>query len=369
MQVVLEHVTKVHPNGVTAVDDLSLTVTDGELVVLVGPAGCGKPPPLRLIAGLETASAGTVRIGSRVVNDLPPKDRDVAMVFQNPALYPHLTVFKNLAFALRMRGTPRQEIETTVRRTAEMLGIGHLLDRQPGELSGGERQRVAVGRAIVRPAACFLFDEPLSSLDPGLRAEMRGELRRLHRDLQATTLYVTHDQEEAMTLGSRVAVMRAGRIQQAGSPQEVYQEPVNRFVAGFFGSPPMNFWEGTLVWDDGRLLLDDGSLRLPLPEWIAGELLGSMGRRLTLGIRPEDLQFQAMKTVSAIELPARVGDVETLGDRTHVRLAVGTQQLVARCGIHHDLTPGTTTRVYTDLAQAHFFDAEGVTISRGRIVA
>jgi multiple sugar transport system ATP-binding protein len=366
MEVVLEHVTKVHTNQVTAVDDLNLTVADGELVVLVGPSGCGKTTTLRLIAGLETATAGTIRIGPRAVNDLPPKDRDVAMVFQNPALYPHLTVFQNLAFALRMRGTPRREIETIVRRVADLLGIGQLLDRQPCELSGGERQRVAVGRAIVRPARCFLFDEPLSSLDPGLRTEMRGELRRLHRDLEATTLYVTHDQEEAMTLGSRVVVMRAGRLQQVGSPLEIYQEPANRFVAGFFGSPPMNFWEGTLARDKGRLVLDDGSLRLPLPEWTASELAGARGRRLTLGIRAEDLQLQPLKTASAVELTASVVDVETLGDRTHVRLAVGTQPLVARWGNHLGLTPGTTTKVYADLAQAHVFDADGVALSRGR---
>src|SRR3954449_13594830 len=243
----LEKLTKVFPRGVRAVDGVDLTIADGEFVVLVGPSGCGKSTTLRMIAGLEEVTSGTVRIGERVVNSVPPQDRDVAVVFQNYALYPHMTVFKNLAFALKLRRLPRAEIERRGSEVADLLEIGHLLDRKPRELSGGQRQRVAVGRAIVRQPAAFLFDEPLSNLDAQLRVSTRTELKRLHRRLGTTTLYVTHDQEEAMTLGDRVVIMREGVIQQADPPMETYLHPANRFVAGFIGTPPMNFFDGAIV--------------------------------------------------------------------------------------------------------------------------
>lgn len=359
MQIVLEHVTKVHSNGVKAVDDLSIEVADGELLVLVGPSGCGKTTTLRLIAGLETTSAGTIRIGPRVVNDLPPKQRDVAMVFQHPALYPHLTVAQNLAFGLRLRGTPRQEIENKTRRAADILGIGRLLDRRPSQLSGGEQQRVALGRAIVRDPACFLLDEPFSSLDASLRSGMRAELRRLHQTLGATILHVTHDQEEAMTLGDRVAVLRNGRIQQIGEPLEVYHRPVNRFVAGFLGSPAMNFLEGLAVWDQGRLWFDNGECRLPVSEVAVKHLASKAGQRITLGIRPEDIgEASGFEDCRGV-LDARVVAVEPLGDRTHVYLATErSPSIVARSGARSRFSVGQRVRVYLNLDRAHFFDAE-----------
>src|SRR5687768_11476517 len=256
----LEQVTKVFPGGVKAVDSVDLAVADREFVVLVGPSGCGKSTTLRMIAGLEDVTSGTVRIGDRVVNDVPPKDRDIAMVFQNYALYPHMTVYKNMAFALKLRKVPKPQIQQRVIEAAKMLEIEHLLERRPRELSGGQRQRVAVGRAIVREPAAFLFDEPLSNLDAKLRVTTRAELKRLHRRLRTTTIYVTHDQEEAMTLGDRIVVMKDGAIQQADTPLRTYNHPANRFVAGFIGMPPMNFFDGTIRSENGELVFEEGKL-------------------------------------------------------------------------------------------------------------
>ena len=256
MSIVLEHLEKRFAGGCHAVCDLSLEIADGELFTLVGPSGCGKTTTLRMIAGLEQPSGGRVMLDGRAIDNLTPKDRNLAMVFQNGALYPHLSVAENLAFPLRLRRAPAAEIAAQVRRAAALLGITRLLDRRPGQLSGGERQRVALGRAMVRQPACFLFDEPLSSLDPHLRAEMRLELRRLHDELRTTSLYVTHDQEEALTLGHRVAVIERGRLQQVGPPLEVYRHPANRFVAAFLGHPPMSFLDGTLIESAGQLWLD-----------------------------------------------------------------------------------------------------------------
>src|SRR5579859_5814943 len=275
-QVQLEKVTKVYPGGVTAVHGVDLEVADREFVVLVGPSGCGKTTTLRMIAGLETITAGEIRIGGRVVNGLAPKERDVAMVFQNYALYPHMSVYKNLAFGLRMRGLDREEIEKRVRAAAKMLDIEHLLDRKPRALSGGQRQRVAVGRAIVRELAAFLFDEPLSNLDAKLRVTTRAELKRLHQRLKTTTIYVTHDQEEAMTLGDRIVVMKDGVIQQADTPLRTYNCPVNRFVAGFIGMPPMNFFEGAIKRLDGELIFEEGKLELETAT--SGSRLGESGQ-------------------------------------------------------------------------------------------
>src|SRR5437762_14316663 len=260
-QVLLDKVSKIYPGGIKAVDAIDLAIKDQEFIVLVGPSGCGKSTTLRMVAGLEEISDGTIRIGARVVNDVPPKDRDIAMVFQNYALYPHMTVYKNMAFGLKLRGMPKKQIDERVQEAAKILDIGHLLERTPKALSGGQRQRVAVGRAIVREPAAFLFDEPLSNLDAKLRVTTRAELKRLHHRLQTTTIYVTHDQEEAMTLGDRIVVMKDGKIQQAEPALKTYNFPVNRFVAGFIGMPPMNFFDGTIKTDNGKLVFEEGALK------------------------------------------------------------------------------------------------------------
>src|SRR5438477_9838396 len=260
-QVHLEQVSKVYPGNVKAVDAVDLAIADREFVVLVGPSGCGKTTTLRMVAGLEEITAGTIRIGERIVNDVPPKDRDIAMVFQNYALYPHMTVYKNMAFGLKLRKMPKKQIHERVMDAAKILDIVHLLERKPKALSGGQRQRVAVGRAIVREPAAFLFDEPLSNLDAKLRVTTRAELKRLHQRLKTTTIYVTHDQEEAMTLGDRIVVMKDGLIQQADTPLKTYNHPNNRFVAGFIGMPPMNFFDGTLKMQDGQMIFEEGRLK------------------------------------------------------------------------------------------------------------
>src|SRR5687768_12892784 len=259
-QVLLEKVTKVYPGNVKAVDAVDLSIKDQEFVVLVGPSGCGKSTTLRMVAGLEEITSGVIRIGERVVNDVPPKDRDIAMVFQNYALYPHMTVYKNMAFGLKLRGMPKKQIQQRVMEAAKILDIEHLLERKPKALSGGQRQRVAVGRAIVREPAAFLFDEPLSNLDAKLRVTTRAELKRLHQRLKTTTIYVTHDQEEAMTLGDRIVVMKDGVIHQNDTPLKTYQHPKNRFVAGFIGMPPMNFFDGAIKLADGRMVFEEGKL-------------------------------------------------------------------------------------------------------------
>src|SRR5476651_13210 len=257
-KVELEKVSKVYAGGVKAVNAIDLCIKDQEFIVLVGPSGCGKSTTLRMVAGLEEISEGAIRIGERVVNDVPPKDRDIAMVFQNYALYPHMSVYKNMAFGLKLRGMPKAQINERVMQAAKILDIEHLLERKPKALSGGQRQRVAVGRAIVREPAAFLFDEPLSNLDAKLRVTTRAELKRLHRRLKTTTIYVTHDQEEAMTLGDRIVVMKDGQIQQADTPLETYNAPANRFVAGFIGMPPMNFFDGKVSISDGQMTFEEG---------------------------------------------------------------------------------------------------------------
>src|ERR1051325_10887198 len=256
----LEKVTKVYPGNVRAVNNIDLSIRDQEFIVLVGPSGCGKSTTLRMVAGLEEITDGVIRIGERVVNDVPPKNRDIAMVFQNYALYPHMTVYKNMAFGLKLRGMPRPQIHQRVMDAAKILDIEHLMDRKPKALSGGQRQRVAVGRAIVREPAAFLVDEPLSNLDAKLRVTTRAELKRLHQRLQTTTIYVTHDQEEAMTLGDRIVVMRDGKIQQADTPLKTYNSPTNRFVAGFIGMPPMNFFDGAVKEIGGQMAFEEGKL-------------------------------------------------------------------------------------------------------------
>src|SRR5215217_3695522 len=289
-QITLDHLTKRYPDGFEAVKDMSLAVEDGEFVILVGPSGCGKSTALRMVAGLEDITAGELRIGDEVVNDRAPKDRDIAMVFQNYALYPHMSVRENMGFALKLRGMDKAEIDSKVREAARILDLEQHLDRKPSQLSGGQRQRVAMGRAIVRDPKAFLMDEPLSNLDAKLRVQMRTEVSRIQQRLGTTTIYVTHDQVEAMTLGDRVAVMRGGVIQQVGTPMELYNNPLNLFVAGFIGSPAMNFMPATV--QDGTVKLPIGDVRLP--DEARGRVSGAAGKNLIAGIRPENFEDAAL---------------------------------------------------------------------------
>jgi multiple sugar transport system ATP-binding protein len=329
-EITLERLKKVYPDGTLAVRDLDLEIKDGEFAVLVGPSGCGKTTALRMVAGLEAITDGLVRIGGRVVNDLPPKDRDVAMVFQNYALYPHMTAFKNMAFGLRMRKVKRPEVGRRVGDAARVLGLEHVLGKRPRTLSGGQRQRVAMGRAIVREPRAFLMDEPLSNLDAKLRVEMRAEIARLQRDLEVTTIYVTHDQVEAMTLGDRVAVMRDGVLQQFDIPQKLYDEPRNLFVAEFIGSPAMNLIGCDLVRSNGSLFADFGEHRLRLDDTTLkarSALPGFEGKRIILGIRPEDLEDAAVAGGAPDDrkIAATVDIREDMGSEVFVHFGLGGQ--------------------------------------------
>jgi multiple sugar transport system ATP-binding protein len=318
-QIVLDHVDKVYSGGTKAINDLSLEVKDGEFMVLVGPSGCGKSTALRSIAGLEEITGGTISIGDRVVNDLPPKDRDIAMVFQNYALYPHMTVEDNLAFGLKLRKTPKDEIRRRVNEAAKMLGLEQYLKRKPAQLSGGQRQRVAMGRAIVREPQAFLMDEPLSNLDAKLRVSMRASLNQLHERLGVTTVYVTHDQVEAMTLGHRVCVLRDGMLQQVDTPQTLFESPVNLFVAGFIGSPAMNFVTAKLVRDDGPAVTFAG-YRLAVPASVIDGKPGLsdyFGRDIILGIRPSDFEDAAFDGSSQARMSVVTGVTEELGSEIH----------------------------------------------------
>ncbi len=367
-EVILDNITKIYPGGVKAVDNMSLKIEDQEFIVLVGPSGCGKSTTLRMVAGLEEITVGTIRIAERVVNDVPPKDRDIAMVFQNYALYPHMTVYKNMAFGLKLRRLPKREIEQKVRDAARLLGIEELLDRKPKALSGGQRQRVAVGRAIVRTPKAFLFDEPLSNLDAKLRVEMRAELKKLHRRLATTTIYVTHDQEEAMTLGDRVVVMKDGIIHQCGSPLEVYEEPGNRFVAGFVGTPPMNFLEARVCAENGQLCFDEGSNKLRLPARLAEALACWEGRQVVLGVRPEDFscanegKFAGQGNILNVTITV----VEPLGDKMDVYVQTAVHDhLVCRVEANRSLRDGMQLSMYVAMDRVHAFEPgeEGVNVS------
>jgi multiple sugar transport system ATP-binding protein len=292
-EIVMEEVSKIFADGTTAVSSLNLGIEDGEFIVLVGPSGCGKTTALRMVAGLESISRGTVRIGDKVVNNVPPKERDIAMVFQNYALYPHMSVYDNMAFGLKIQKVPKQEIDKRVRDAARILGLEDFLKRKPKALSGGQRQRVAMGRAIVRHPRAFLMDEPLSNLDAKLRVQMRSEIARIQHELGVTTIYVTHDQVEAMTMGDRVAVLRKGILQQVDTPQSLYDRPINLFVAGFIGSPAMNLLEATLTRADGSLAVELGGYTLPVPEEVASlrpDLGRYEGKKVVLGVRPEDME-------------------------------------------------------------------------------
>jgi len=358
-QVILEKVTKVFPGDIKAVDRMDLHIEDEEFIVLVGPSGCGKSTTLRMVAGLEEITAGVITIGKRVVNDVAPKDRDIAMVFQNYALYPHMSVYKNMAFALKLRRFPKKEIDRRVRNAADILGINELLARKPKALSGGQRQRVAVGRAIVRDPAVFLFDEPLSNLDAKLRVEMRAELKRLHGRLKTTTIYVTHDQEEAMTLGDRIVVMKDGLVQQCGAPLEVYDSPANRFVAGFVGTPPMNFLEGSLVAADGAVFFDEGTCRIRLPEASAAKLSEWIGKNIVLGVRPEAMEIDTTGRFAGEGnvLPVQISVVEPLGEKMDLYAATDRHpHLVARVTARRDVAAEQTVQLNLDMNKVHVFE-------------
>jgi multiple sugar transport system ATP-binding protein len=390
----LENVTKVFPGGVRAVDAVDLIIQDKEFVVLVGPSGCGKSTTLRMIAGLEEITEGIIRIGQRVVNNVPPKNRDIAMVFQNYALYPHMTVYKNMAFGLKLRKMPRAEIHERVMDAARLLGLEHLLDRKPKALSGGQRQRVAVGRAIVREPAAFLFDEPLSNLDAKLRVTTRAELKRLHHRLKTTTIYVTHDQEEAMTLGDRIVVMKDGKIQQADTPLKTYNEPVNRFVAGFIGMPPMNFFDGKLRVVDGQLVFEEGKLldaqvvgggngesgpsrsdepvvrvgrvqltgegfRLPVPPHLREALASRRDQDIVLGIRPEHFHLRPLDVEAgySADVPVEINVIEPLGNDMDIYMHTALHdRVVGRVEAQSGFQIGAKINVHVDLRRIHFFE-------------
>ncbi len=357
-RVSLRNITKVFPGGVSAVNDVSFGVENKEFVVLLGPSGCGKSTALRLIAGLEVASEGEIFIGNRKVNSIPPKDRDIAMVFQNYALYPHMTVYENMAFGLKLKKYPKEEIDSRVKEAAGILGLEKLLNRKPKELSGGQRQRVAVGRAIVRKPLVFLFDEPLSNLDAKLRVQMRTELHRLHIRLQSTMIYVTHDQTEAMTLGDRIVVMKDGDIQQVDAPTTVYSSPANKFVAGFIGAPPMNFMEGRISRKNGRLYFDEGAFKVRIVEEMHDALEDYIDKRVILGVRSEDIHDKLFVSEAPpgniVTMTCEV--VEHLGSEVHIHLNTGKNILVAR--VSGDANPqiNQDMDVVFDMSKIHFFD-------------
>jgi multiple sugar transport system ATP-binding protein len=345
---------------VTVIEHLDLDIRDQEFMVLVGPSGCGKSTALRMIAGLEEITDGTISIGGRVVNDVPPKDRDIAMVFQSYALYPHMTVRENLEFGLKIRKTPQAEMDRRVQEAAEILGIAELLDRRPKQLSGGQRQRVAVGRAIVRKPSVFLFDEPLSNLDAKLRVQMRAEISKLQKTLKTTTVYVTHDQVEAMTMGHRIAVMRSGKLQQMGTPLEVYEQPANLFVASFIGTPPMNFIPATLA-DDGAMVAASG-FRLPVPPGWQAATAGRDRQKVVLGVRPENVREQAREQgrdagSQAVPITARVEFVEPLGHEVIVHGRIGDDLLVAKVDPHRSPEIGADVQLVIEVDAIHLFDA------------
>jgi multiple sugar transport system ATP-binding protein len=386
-QIVLDQVDKVYPGGVKGIDGLNLDIADGEFMVLVGPSGCGKSTALRSIAGLEDITSGTISIGNRVVNDLPPKDRDIAMVFQNYALYPHMTVEQNLAFGLQQRKTPKDEIRRRVTDVAKMLGLEEYLKRKPAALSGGQRQRVAMGRAIVREPQAFLMDEPLSNLDAKLRVSMRASLSQLHDRLRVTTVYVTHDQVEAMTLGQRVCVLRDGQLQQVDTPQTLYNAPVNLFVAGFIGSPAMNFASAQLVRDDGAAVVFAGH-RLTVTDALLGARPGLdsyFGKELILGIRPSDFEDASLAEPAWPRIAVQSSVTEELGSEIHVIFTIdaapvqhasivqarsddGDDEAIpladnktlwtARVAARSGIKPGGVANLAIDTSNLQFFDAE-----------
>ncbi len=363
-KVVFDHVYKRFGNT-DAVADLNIEVDDKEFLVLVGPSGCGKSTSLRMLAGLEEISEGRILIGDRVVNNVAPKDRDIAMVFQSYALYPHMTVYDNMAFGLRLRKTPKQEIDRRVREAAQSLGIAHLLDRRPRQLSGGQRQRVAVGRAIVREPKVFLMDEPLSNLDAKLRVEARAFISKLHQSLGTTFIYVTHDQVEAMTMGTRIAVLSAGKLQQLDTPTNLYNHPTNQFVAGFIGSPAMNFFNGTLREGDGKMVIDIGFATLEVPADRKDRYRPHLGKKVTFGLRPENIHNIEFRPSGIVAQPveAEVDVVELMGHEKTVYLVVDGVTFLSRMDPRSDVHIGLKTPAVFDMSNMHLFDADtGLTL-------
>jgi multiple sugar transport system ATP-binding protein len=358
-KVILEQVSKTFGN-VLAVNNVTLDIPDRQFTVLVGPSGCGKTTCLRLVAGLEEATAGNIYIGERLVNDVAPKDRDIAMVFQNYALYPHMTVYDNMAFGLRLRKYPRTEIDRRVKEAGEMLGILELLSRKPKQLSGGQRQRVALGRAIVREPQVFLMDEPLSNLDAKLRVQTRAEIKKLHARLQTTTIYVTHDQVEAMTMGDRIVVMKDGLVQQVDSPLNLYETPANLFVAGFIGSPAMNFLEAKLGKQDGKMVVDGGVFKADVPQEYVPKLSAWGGRSVIFGIRPEDIHDRGLRPVAPDEAPLKAAvDVhEPLGSDIILYLTIGEHSIVARVDARSQARMGQNTEVVLNMKKMHVFNPD-----------
>jgi len=374
-KVIIENVYKVYPGDkgrdVTAVENANLTINSEEFMVFVGPSGCGKSTTLRMIAGLEEISKGSVYIDGKKVNDVPPKDRDIAMVFQNYALYPHMTVYKNMAFGLQLRNFPKAEIESRVRDAAQILGLtNEMLERKPKALSGGQRQRVALGRAIVRKPKVFLFDEPLSNLDAKMRVQMRTEIAKLHGRLDTTMIYVTHDQVEAMTMGDRICLMKDGRIQQVDEPLEIYNRPANMFVAAFIGNPPMNFFKGTVAEKGGRLHFSspaakegDQPLFLPVAKDHEAKLAAWKNKELVFGIRPEDLEDRvaAVNPNPAHIFSAQLEVTEPLGAETYFYLTTGTQNFIARSQSQVREQPGRKIDLVANMEKAHYFDVADMT--------
>lgn len=356
-QVSLKDLTKKF-DEVVAVNDVNLNINDQEFVVLVGPSGCGKTTTLRMVAGLEEITAGDIYIGDRLVNNLASKDRNIAMVFQSYALYPHMKVFDNMAFGLKMRKVPKEERTTLVNDAAEILGITELLDRKPKQLSGGQRQRVALGRAIVRKPEVFLFDEPLSNLDAKLRVQMRTELIKLHNRLKSTSIYVTHDQVEAMTMGDRIVVMNHGLIQQVGSPLELYNTPTNLFVAGFIGSPAMNFMDCSLVEENGNLFVQSSGFKISLPEDLAGKAKAANAKEFIFGVRPEDVTKQGTGELAARKsdpVDAQINVIETLGKETYLDITAGADNMTAIISPNIKVRLEETISLEMNLDKIHLF--------------
>src|SRR5215216_6185124 len=358
-EVSFDRVSKVYPDGYRAVSDVNLEIRDGEFMVLVGPSGCGKTTALRMVAGLEDISEGQLRIGERIVNHVPSRDRDIAMVFQSYALYPHLSVYDNVAFGLKLRKVPKEEIKRRVGEAADILGIRELLDRKPRQLSGGQRQRVAVGRAIVREPKVFLFDEPLSNLDAKLRVAMRAEINKLHQRLQTTFIYVTHDQTEAMTMASRIAVINKGVLQQLDTPQHLYDHPNNLFVAGFIGSPAMNFFPGKLRKDGNKLVVDTGDFTVAIPSKNAKTYEGHVGKDVIFGIRPENIHDANFvpSNIDAEKVAVKVDVTELMGNEIFLYLVSGKNTFVARVDPRSKLRVGEQASVAFDMDNVHIFDA------------
>jgi multiple sugar transport system ATP-binding protein len=355
-EVLLKNVTKVYEGGNKVVTDANFKVEDKEFVVLVGPSGCGKTTTLRMIAGLEEISSGEILIDGKLVNNLPPKDRDIAMVFQNYALYPHMTVYENMAFGLKLKKVDKKEIDIRVKEAAKILGLETYLDRKPKALSGGQRQRVAVGRAIVRKPKVFLFDEPLSNLDAKLRVQMRTEISKLHKQLGATMIYVTHDQTEAMTMGDRIVIMKDGIINQVDTPLNLYNKPLNQFVAGFIGSPAMNFLNGTISEKNGLMFTSNNSeLKFHLTSLQKDYLKDYVGKEITIGIRPENISVENNSSTS-IELDCKLDVIEPMGNESFIYFEIEKTQFIARVKPLHDLKVGGKVKLYIDPNRVYLFD-------------